>query len=242
VANGEFGLSLIARDLFREECQMTTRMTPRIALLGIPLGIFFLGLFGRSQAQQVDLNAAANAKANAGREALSHPVTDPPGPKAAGSFITFDAPGAGTGFFEGTFPASINQAGDITGSYVDANGVGRGFVRASHGAFTTFDVPGGTTTGASSINPAGAVTGTYLDNGTVLPEGSVLCILHSFLRARDGAIALFDAPGADTNPVNCGNNGTQAVDINPEGVILGYRHEQQQSRLLAGERWNVHHV
>jgi hypothetical protein len=168
-------------------------------------------------------------------------------------------------------PTSINQAGDITGSYIDANGVSHSFVRASNGVFTTFDVPGGTTTGASSINepgsvtgaytylndpnfvshgylrakngsfvtfdvpgsgtlvfttpssinPAGTITGSYIDDVAFLPDGSVLCVLHGFLRAKHGTITTFDAPGADTNPANCGINGTQALATNSEGIILG---------------------
>jgi hypothetical protein len=176
---------------------MTTRTTPRIALLGIALGMIFIpALSGKSQAQHIDLNAVAEAKAQAGREALSHPATDPPGPKAAGTFITFDAPGAGTGFGQGTSPASINQAGDITGDYADANGVGHGFVRASNGMFTTFDVPGGTTAGASSINPAGSVTGAY----TYLNDTHVVPLSHGYLRAKNGAFTTFDAPGSSLRP------------------------------------------
>jgi hypothetical protein len=101
------------------ECQMLTQTTPRIALVGIALSIIFVPvLSGKSQAQQIDPKKAAEAKAQAGREALSHPPIDPPGPKAAGTFITFDAPGAGTGSFQGTFPTSVNQAGEITGAYL----------------------------------------------------------------------------------------------------------------------------
>ena len=44
-------------------------------------------------------------------------------------FITFDAPGAGTGAGQGTFPITINTAGAITGFYIDANNVSHGFVR-----------------------------------------------------------------------------------------------------------------
>jgi hypothetical protein len=48
-----------------------------------------------------------------------------------GTFATFDAPGANTapGSFSGTFPYSINDAGVISGYYVDANNVAHGFVR-----------------------------------------------------------------------------------------------------------------
>src|SRR5712692_5600348 len=40
-----------------------------------------------------------------------------------GAITAFDAPGAGTGAFQGTVPASINPAGAITGSYSDAKSV-----------------------------------------------------------------------------------------------------------------------
>lgn len=91
---------------------MTTRTTLRIALLGTALCMTFTPvLSGKLQAQQVDLNPAADAKAEAGREALAHPPTDPPGPRAAGTFITFDAPGAGTVLAKALCrPASIKRA------------------------------------------------------------------------------------------------------------------------------------
>jgi len=211
------------------------------------------------RAQQEDPEAAANAKAAAGQEAQSsHLFTSPLGPKAAGTFVTFDAPGAGTGFFQGTFPASINEAGDITGSYDDANGVSHAFVRAGNGTFTTFDVPGGTTTGSSSINSAATVTGSYFylsdpnfvshgflrnRNGSFstfdAPNSDYILtssinpaavvtgtdfdadfVIHGFLRSKDGVITTIDAPGADNNP-NDFPNGTVAVGVNPDGVVLG---------------------
>ncbi len=48
-----------------------------------------------------------------------------------GRVIAFDAPGAGSSFvglLEGTFPLSINDAGVVTGFYVDANGTSHGFL------------------------------------------------------------------------------------------------------------------
>jgi hypothetical protein len=240
---------------------MTTRTTSRIALLGIALGMILIPMLSReAPGRQLDTNAAAEAKAQAGREALSHPVTDPPDPKTAGAFITLDVPGAGTGFFQGTFPASINQAGDITGNYVDANSVSHSFVRFSNGTITTFDVPGGTFSSGGGINPAGAIAGSYvyLNDPNSVPHlylrtrngafstfdvpGNVVFffisesinparaitgtywdynfVYHGFWRTSEGSIATIDAPGADTNP-NDFPDGTQAVGINPEGVILG---------------------
>jgi hypothetical protein len=55
-----------------------------------------------------------------------------------------------------------------------------------------------------AINPAGAVTGDYTDANFSV---------HGFLRARDGTITTFDAPGAVF--------GTLPTAINPAGVVTG---------------------
>ena len=43
-------------------------------------------------------------------------------------FTTFDAPGAGTGPFQGTVPFCNNPPAGITGYYIDASNVGHGFL------------------------------------------------------------------------------------------------------------------
>jgi hypothetical protein len=43
-----------------------------------------------------------------------------------GTITSFDVLGAGS---NGTFPASINPRGEITGSYSDASNVSHGFLR-----------------------------------------------------------------------------------------------------------------
>ena len=45
-----------------------------------------------------------------------------------GSIGTFDAPGAGTGQFQGTYPSAINNAGAIAGTVVDSSNVSHGFL------------------------------------------------------------------------------------------------------------------
>lgn len=52
-----------------------------------------------------------------------------------GKFITFDVPGAVTmpGSNSGTTPSSINDLGQITGSYSDVNGSVHGFLRGAEG-------------------------------------------------------------------------------------------------------------
>jgi hypothetical protein len=118
---------------------------------------------------------------------LLHGQQAAPGPNAAakagtfitkaGTFTTFDAPGAGTASFQGTAAAAINPAGAITGQYFDANNVGHGFLRAPNGTFTTFDPPGSLNTYPRAINPEEAITGYYVDANNVF---------HGFLRRALG--------------------------------------------------------
>ena len=139
---------------------------------------------------------------------------------ANGSFTVFDAPGAGTGPFpQGTFSyGGINPAGAIAGYYTDDSNVSHGFLRAPGGAFTTFDVPGaGTGDGQGTfapvfgfnINPQGTITGNYIDASNVS---------HGFVRAPNGTLTTFDAPGAGTGAFQ----GTVANSNNPAGAITGY--------------------
>ena len=126
-----------------------------------------------------------------------------------GTFVTFDAPGAGTGLYEGTYPFAIDPAGVITGFYQDGSNVYHGFLRVWDGTVIVFEVPGaGTGSGQGTIplaiSPAGAITGFYCD--------AVTC--HGFLRARDGGFTPFDAPGAV--------NGTYAFSMDPAGAITGF--------------------
>ena len=94
-----------------------------------------------------------------------------------GAITTLDAPGAGTGFFQGTAASAINPAGAIAGNCTDANFVTHGFLRARDGTFTTFDPAGSTSTSAGTINPEGTVAGGYTDaNG----------VSHGFLRIPHG--------------------------------------------------------
>ena len=84
----------------------------------------------------------------------------------------FDVPGAGTDghYGQGTLANSINDAGFISGYYLDAHNVFHGFARAADATITTFDARGAATgfktgTLASSINSAGVITGTFMTPG-----------------------------------------------------------------------------
>src|SRR6266704_2486561 len=128
----------------------------------------------------------------------------------------FDAPGAGTGPGQGTLPFAINPAGTVLGYYIDAGDARHGFLRTRGGAITTFDAPNaGTGPGQGTIvfsvdclNPAGAITATSLDASDVY---------HGVLRAPDGTITTFDAPGAGTGP----GQGTVPENISTPGVVTG---------------------
>lgn len=77
-----------------------------------------------------------------------------------------DVPGA-----TDTFPAAINDAGVIAGSYFDAAN-GHGFLD-DHGVLTTIDAPGATSTSITGINNKGQLVGAF-STGPNSPGGSFL--------------------------------------------------------------------
>jgi len=140
------------------------------------------------------------------------------------AITTFDVPGGGTGFRQGTLSTAINPRGTITGYYIDAGGLAHGFLRdcdwerrekeceEGGGIITTFDAPGaGTDPGLGTfpiaINQRGEITGYY--------EGAGYWS-HGFLRARDGSITTFDVPGGGPG------GGTTPAGINAAGEVTGY--------------------
>src|SRR5713101_2430170 len=134
------------------------------------------------------------------------------------TFATFNAPGAGTSLNQGTFPASINAAGDVEGMDFDSNNAYHGFVRAaSSGSITAIDVLGAPTnighrgTLPISMNTGGDITGFYVDANDVR---------HGFVRAAaTGTItAPIDAPGAGTGLTQ----GTVPLSIDAGGNITGF--------------------
>lgn len=106
----------------------------------------------------------------------------------AGTRAPFDAPGAGTGAYQGTFALAINPAGKIVGYFTDASNLAHGFVRERDGSFVTFDAPGAVNgTFPAAINPGGWITGYYFDANL---------LAHGFVRTFNGSFVVFDAPGA----------------------------------------------
>ena len=95
-----------------------------------------------------------------------------------GEFTTFDAPGAGTGSYQGTgcpsdCPTSLNNSGAIVGTYIDSNFVFHGYLRTPDGNTVTVDPLGSVFTWSSGMNGLGTITGYYLDANSVT---------HGFLR------------------------------------------------------------
>jgi hypothetical protein len=85
-----------------------------------------------------------------------------------------------------------------------AIGMASAGTEAGDAKFTRLAVPGAVVTCPFGINDAAAVAGSYLDTA-----GNY----HGFLRARDGDITTFDAPGAGAY--------TGAIGINNKGTIAG---------------------
>ena len=124
--------------------------------------------------------------------------------------FAFAAPVEAKGTFTilpaGTAAYSINDSGVVAG----AEASGLSFVRTPDGTITTFKAADGAAiTRALSINSSGVVTGDYLEAG----------VGHGFVRAVDGTITSFDVPDA-------GQQATEPVSINAQGVIAGYYVDQ----------------
>ena len=113
---------------------------------------------------------------------------------------SFDYPGEGNS----TSAQGINDQGDITGSYDDANGVTRGFIRYSDGTFREPIVEPNDAAGFTfprDINNSGALGGTYADaNG----------LLHGFLLSGTTYTEV-DFPGSDSTTIGGLNDAGDVV-------------------------------
>ncbi len=143
----------------------------------------------------------------------------------APKIITFDAPGAGTAVYQGTFVSGINAVGAIVGWYVDGYYAGHGFVRWPDGKITTLDEPDAVnfdgfpfpvctepcvSTVAYGMNTRGVITGGYID-----AEHEAL---HGFIRTPDGKYTSFDDPQASSGLTF---QGTVGYNIDDSGTISG---------------------
>ena len=176
---------------------------------GIPGGCYgseatFVSLFGAS---------VGNFEDNSGNFVAHGLIRD-----RSGKLSTFDAPGAGSGTYQGTgcpgCNLGVNIWGAIAGSFTDANNVFHGFLRSPRGTFTTFEATGSGSganqgTGCFSdcpmgLNDFGVITGSYFDSNSVQ---------HGFLRTPNGNFETIDPHGSQS---------TQPESINDAGIIVGY--------------------
>ena len=104
------------------------------------------------------------------------------------TFISFDAPGAGTGSGQGTYPTAIARHGWIGGTLIDGANVPHGFLRSRNGSFISADPPHSLQAYVSSVNVRGQVVGSFLDTGRNT---------HGFLRDYNGKYTQLDAIGHD---------------------------------------------
>jgi uncharacterized membrane protein len=109
----------------------------------------------------------------------------------------------------GTQPAAINDVGQITGTYYDANCNSHGFLRERDGKLVTFDAPNGSGgTAPTDINNAGDIVGSYTD-----AAGAT----HGFVRSARGKFTVIDDPSSTSSPP-----ATYVQAINDWGVVVGF--------------------
>ena len=164
-----------------------------------------------------DLSAIAAARETAAlRLRQTHPA---PVPRrvSSGTITSFDVPGAGTGYNQGTIALAINKSGTIAGSVEDSGYIQHGFVLDTQGNITTFDAPGAAKgTFVSAMDDAGTVVGTYADaNG----------VRHGFSRAPDGTVTPLAGPdGIALSPSGIAATGAVAGTYNHvNGLNRGFR-------------------
>lgn len=121
-----------------------------------------------------------------------------------GRYTAFDAPGARLE----TAATGINDHGQITGSYVDADGAYHGYLHDRRGRFTDVDLPGAVATAPGGINNRGHIVGRCYQSAPIRGPGAKF---RGFL--LDGRkLIRIDVPGALQ---------TQAVDIDNRGQVAG---------------------
>lgn len=119
-----------------------------------------------------------------------------------GVYSQIDYPGT-----VGTQVRGINNAGDVTGTYVEATGRSFGFI-LKDGAYHQIHVPGSSLTDVYQAQ----------DNGVVMTGDAVLHsdgLQHGFLRLGPANFKLIDFPGTETT------GGTVVRWINQRGDMVG---------------------
>lgn len=125
---------------------------------------------------------------------------------ALSHFVAFNAPNAGSGASQGTFPSAINKNGWIAGTVVYKTGVSHGFLRQASGTYIAVNAPTATQTFVSAINASNEAVGFF----------NTPTLIKSFLRNAAGKYTVLAVATADT---------TVATGINASETIVGYEHD-----------------
>lgn len=130
------------------------------------------------------------------------------------SFVIFDAPDAGVGNLQGTFPACISQTGVVAGHYLDANTKAHPFFRQTNGQITEFEVPGLTGSLVLGINAHGQMVG----------NGTRTNVVHGWLRNPNGHFVMIDPPGSTfTSPGAINDSGEiTGTWVDAAGILHGF--------------------
>jgi hypothetical protein len=133
-----------------------------------------------------------------------------------GKFQTYNDPDAGTtttSHVVGTYMTGINDAGEIAGYYINAQGDSYGFVLRRDGTGKASYFPGtaDAKTFPVAINSLGALTGNYYTGLGPYP------VYQGFVRTPDGIFTTFQVPGAYTGKYG----GTTPVGIDLFGTVAG---------------------
>jgi uncharacterized membrane protein len=145
---------------------------------------------------------------DAGHAAGYSSATDASGATGQQAFITlggsfsYIAVPAGTQNSQAT---DINNAGDVSGFYVDSGGIAHGFL-LDGGPFMSLDYPGSTSTQALGLNNGGLVVGDYIDAANLM-HGFVYNIGAATFQTID------DPFGVGTTTIN---------GINDNGQLVGF--------------------
>ncbi|MGH9793669.1 MAG: hypothetical protein ACRD5G_02760 [Candidatus Acidiferrales bacterium] len=134
-------------------------------------------------------------------------------PAIAGAQVqTLDFPGGSA-----TFANDINDAGQMVGTYFDANGVSHGFLYEPWKVepFTPINYPGADWTEVSGINRQGDIVGFYGHNTE--------SFFHGFVRTASGTFTSFDREGRwNTMPQAIAASGLIVGCIHNPGAMFGW--------------------
>lgn len=138
---------------------------------------------------------------------------------ADGKFTTFDPPGS-AGSYYGVDYVYVNDFGVVAGSYWrGAGNVSYGFEGMPNGKISAYQVPRAGTvafdgTYTNAINLEGTTVGYVTDSN----EEN-----HTFVRAANGQVTVFDVPGQMAVPGSY--FGSAAYGVNAVGVVVGRWHD-----------------